>query len=119
MDAGPGFTSYEWSTGATTQTVNNVGVGIYWVKLKTGECTSVQTVKIYPSELSSLYFPLLESAANKAGSRSEYAHLVTKMKMIVKDIPDSKTKIVAIAQALKAKYPRRPAMIEELNKILK
>ena len=78
-----------------------------------------QLVKIYPSELSSLYFPLLESAANKAGSRSEYAHLVTKMKMIVKDIPDSKTKIVAIAQALKAKYPRRPAMIEELNKILK
>lgn len=50
LDAGPGFTSYEWSTGATTQTVSNVGVGTYWVKLKTGECTAIQTVKIYASE---------------------------------------------------------------------
>ena len=30
--------------------INNVGVGTYWVKLKTGECTTTQTVKVYPSE---------------------------------------------------------------------
>ncbi|WP_027380019.1 T9SS type B sorting domain-containing protein [Chryseobacterium daeguense] len=50
LDAGPGFTGYEWSTGATTQTINNVGVGTYWVNLKTGECITKQTVKVYPAE---------------------------------------------------------------------
>ncbi|ALR31876.1 hypothetical protein ATE47_15745 [Chryseobacterium sp. IHB B 17019] len=50
LDAGPGFTSYEWSTGATTQAINDVGVGTYWVKLKTGECITTQYVKVYASE---------------------------------------------------------------------
>ncbi|MCS3529925.1 gliding motility-associated C-terminal domain-containing protein [Chryseobacterium sp. JUb7] len=50
LDAGSGFASYEWSTGATTQTITNVGVGTYWVKLKTGECITTQYVKIYASE---------------------------------------------------------------------
>jgi len=50
LDAGSGFASYEWSTGATTQTITNVGVGTYWVKLKTGDCIATQTVKVYASE---------------------------------------------------------------------
>jgi gliding motility-associated-like protein len=50
LDAGPGFTGYEWSTGATTQTISNVGVGTYWVKLKTGDCIAMQKVKVYASE---------------------------------------------------------------------
>ncbi|AZA82338.1 chromophore lyase [Chryseobacterium lactis] len=49
LDAGPGFKSYEWSTGATTQTIK-VGIGSYWVKLKTGECVVTQPVKVYSSE---------------------------------------------------------------------
>ncbi|MCS3867803.1 gliding motility-associated-like protein [Chryseobacterium ginsenosidimutans] len=50
LDAGPGFASYQWSTGDTTQSIDNVGVGTYWVKLKTGECFVTQNVKVYASE---------------------------------------------------------------------
>jgi gliding motility-associated-like protein len=50
LDAGPGFTGYAWSTGATTQSINNVTVGTYWVDLKTGTCITRQTVKVYASE---------------------------------------------------------------------
>ena len=50
LDAGPGFSGYLWSTGATSQTITNVGVGTYWVKLKTGECTVTQSVKVYASQ---------------------------------------------------------------------
>ncbi|KQR93874.1 hypothetical protein ASG01_08425 [Chryseobacterium sp. Leaf180] len=50
LDAGPGFNSYLWSTGATTQVITNVMVGNYYVDLKTGDCITRQKVTVYPSE---------------------------------------------------------------------
>lgn len=49
LDAGPGFDSYEWSTGETSQSITNVGIGAYWVKLQTGKCFTLQEVHVRPS----------------------------------------------------------------------
>jgi gliding motility-associated-like protein len=49
LDAGPGFDTYLWSTGATTQSITNISPGLYWVQLKTGRCTTMQIVKVNPA----------------------------------------------------------------------
>lgn len=51
LDAGPGFDSYTWSTGETTQEINNVGIGQYWVDLGSNGCVYRQTVKVTASTL--------------------------------------------------------------------
>lgn len=45
LDAGTGFTSYLWSTGATTQTIT-VGPGSYYVDLGFNGCVYRQTVQV-------------------------------------------------------------------------
>jgi hypothetical protein len=79
-------------------------------------------VKRYPEDLMDIYLPALEKYGTNASDRNRYADLVYKMKKIMKDIPSGKERILALVQKLKTQFstkPRRPAMIEELNKILK
>ncbi|MCS3867813.1 gliding motility-associated-like protein [Chryseobacterium ginsenosidimutans] len=79
LDAGPGFTAYKWSTGATTQTISNVTVGTYWVDLKTGNCTTRQNVKVYPSEqpvISSIDITNNTVTVNVVGGTAPYKYSV-------------------------------------------
>ncbi|AZB24386.1 MULTISPECIES: T9SS type B sorting domain-containing protein [Chryseobacterium] len=81
LDAGPGFKKYEWSTGATTQSISNVGVGTYWVKLTTriGECTTTQKVTVYPSEqpvISSVDVSTTNITVNVTGGTPDYKYSI-------------------------------------------
>ncbi|MBV8328194.1 T9SS type B sorting domain-containing protein [Chryseobacterium sp.] len=49
LDAGPGFSSYLWSNGATTQTTS-VGAGTYFVDLGFNGCVYRQTVTVSTAE---------------------------------------------------------------------
>ncbi len=48
LNAGPGFSNYQWSTGATTQTINVTTPGAYWVTVTNDQgCQRTDTVGAY------------------------------------------------------------------------
>ncbi|MGZ3862455.1 MAG: T9SS type B sorting domain-containing protein [Bacteroidia bacterium] len=48
LDAGPGFSNYFWSTGASTQTISINAPGKYWVTVTNDQgCTRTDTVNAY------------------------------------------------------------------------
>ncbi len=75
--------------------------------------------KHYPTEMLALLLPAFELEADRASSRSHYAYLVAKMKKLIKEMPQFKDGVIAVSEKLKSKYARRPAMVDELSKIVK
>jgi hypothetical protein len=75
-------------------------------------------IKRFPKEMLALYLPAFKGYGDDANKRSEYADLAKKMIRIIKDLPEGKEKIQTIVHGLISKYPRRPAMVDELNKVL-
>jgi hypothetical protein len=75
--------------------------------------------KHYPKELLELYLPALRQRGDQVNNRSEYAELAGTMKKIMADIPKGKIPLKDLARELIAKYPKRPAFIEELNTVLR
>ena len=87
-------------------------------KLDTLLCYHSHLFKKYPSELLDLYIPAFLSLGKRVSDRKSYAELASKMKMVIKDIQEGKDRICAVAQKIITENPRRPAMIEELKKVL-
>lgn len=73
----------------------------------------------YADQLLPIYLPGLEAKGDNASDRSQYAALVKLMEDLIKDMPVGKQQILEVAKKLKMKYPRRPAMVQELNRLLK
>ena len=46
LDAGAGFTSYSWSTGATSQTITVSAPGVYYVGAQIGNCVATDTIVV-------------------------------------------------------------------------
>ncbi|WP_373512152.1 SWIM zinc finger domain-containing protein [Persicitalea sp.] len=75
--------------------------------------------KLYPEELTALYLPLLQEWGGRVYDRPAYHSLATQMIAIKKDIPLAAEAIDLLAMSLKENNPRRPAMKEELNAVLR
>jgi hypothetical protein len=75
--------------------------------------------KTHPNEMLALYLSAFEKMGEQAYTRPEYEKLSSRMLKVKKDIAIGRTAIDELAQRLIQENPRRPAMKEELKKVLK
>jgi hypothetical protein len=73
----------------------------------------------YPQEMLVLYLPVFEKMAAQAYTRPDYEKLSAKMQKVKKDIAIGRDAIDELALRLIQQNPRRPAMKEELEKVLR
>lgn len=73
----------------------------------------------YHEKITEILIPMLEKQGDEASERSHYKHLAREMTFIMQKMPSERAKIVAIAQKLREKYPRRKAMLEEFREMVR
>ncbi|MFC5408083.1 SWIM zinc finger domain-containing protein [Larkinella bovis] len=71
----------------------------------------------FPAEVLALYLPLLEEFGKTAQDRSDYRQVAQLIQKLKHDLPESIPVMNALVQQLKDRNPRRPAFLEELNRI--
>ena len=79
LDAGPGYDSYQWSTGATTQSISGVGVGLYIVILEKNGCFLPQEVKVLKAEdpvITQIEITNNTATVNVSGGKAPYKYSV-------------------------------------------
>lgn len=74
--------------------------------------------KDFPTELMDTYVPLLDKEVERANDRGAYRSLMGTVLLIAGDIPSGKTALIEQMLGWKDQYKRRPAMIDEVNKVL-
>ncbi|MDR1882213.1 MAG: SWIM zinc finger family protein [Prevotella sp.] len=79
----------------------------------------VHLSKRYPEEMLSLFVRELKMEGSKVSHRNEYAALAGNMLSLMKDMPAWTNEIKDTARKLIALNSKRPAMKEELNRVLK
>jgi len=75
--------------------------------------------EVYPLQLLAIYLPAFMRKGDMASNRREYIDLANKMAFVMAAIPEGKEEIIDVAEELKRKYVRRPAMVEELTRVIK
>lgn len=79
LDAGTGYQSYLWNTGATTQVIQGVPVGEYWVILQNEGCYVKQFVKVKKAEepvITSIEISNNTATVVVSGGRAPYKYSV-------------------------------------------
>lgn len=74
---------------------------------------------LFPEKLIELYKKLLSSMAEGVSDRSAYINLMKLIKMIYDDMPLARKELNFMLITWKMVYYRRPAMVEEINYLLK
>lgn len=79
IDAGAGYQSYLWNTGATTQSIQGVPVGEYWVILQFNGCYIKQTVSVKKAQdpvITSIDISNTTATVNVSGGKAPYKYSV-------------------------------------------
>jgi len=77
LDAGPGYSSYLWNTGATTQTINVTASGTYTVSVTNeNNCTAADTIAVTVNTQAPAVSPVFELGANQSICQGQSVKLV-------------------------------------------